>query len=59
MKLSFKFFQSKFSPQCPTDHAALVYIASQVALAVKNPPANAGDTRDATSILGLGRVHGV
>ena len=25
---------------------------------VKNPPANAGDTRDADSILGLGRSRG-
>ena len=29
--------------------------ASQMALVVKNPPANAGDTRDAGSIPGLGR----
>ena len=29
--------------------------ASQVALMVKNLPANAGDIRDAGSILGLGR----
>ena len=29
--------------------------ASQVALVVKNPPANAGDTRDAGLIPGLGR----
>ena len=29
--------------------------ASQVALVVKNPPANAGDTRDAGSVFGLGR----
>ena len=29
--------------------------ASQVALVVKNPPANAGDIRDAGSIPGLGR----
>ena len=26
---------------------------------VKNPPANAGDTRDADSILGLGRSAGI
>ena len=32
--------------------------ASQVALAVKNPPANAGDARDAGSIPGLGRSPG-
>ena len=25
---------------------------------VKNPPANAGDTRDAGSVPGLGRSHG-
>ena len=29
--------------------------ASQVALVVKNLPANAGDVRDESSILGLGR----
>jgi len=29
-----------------------------VALVVKNPPANAGDIRDAGSILGLGRSPG-
>ena len=32
--------------------------ASQVALVVKNPPANAGDTRDGCSIPGLGRSPG-
>ena len=32
--------------------------ASQVALVVKNPPANAGDIRDASSIPGLGRFLG-
>ena len=32
--------------------------ASQVALLVKNLPANAGDARDAGSILGLGRSRG-
>ena len=57
MKLSFRFFQSKFRPQCHTDHVSLVYITSQVVLVVKTPPANAGDTRDATSVPGLGRVH--
>ena len=30
-----------------------VFGASQVALVVKNPPANAGDTRDAGLIPGL------
>jgi len=33
-------------------------VASQVALAVKNLPANAGDARDAGSIPGLGRSPG-
>ena len=32
--------------------------ASQVALVVKNPPANAGEIRDASSIPGLGRSQG-
>ena len=32
---------------------------SQVALVVKNPPANAGDVRDAGSIPGSGRSPGV
>ena len=32
--------------------------ASQVALVVKNPPANAGDIRNAGSIPGLGRSTG-
>ena len=31
---------------------------SQVALVIKNPPANAGDIRDAGSIPGLGRSPG-
>ena len=31
---------------------------SQVVLAVKNPPANAGDTRDAGLMPGLGRSPG-
>ena len=32
--------------------------ASRVVLVVNNPPANAGDLRDADLILGLGRSHG-
>ena len=32
--------------------------ASQVALVVKNPPANAGDIRDMSLISGLGRSPG-
>ena len=34
-------------------------IASQVALVVKNSPANAGDVRDVGSIPGSGRYPGV
>ena len=37
---------------------ALRIQASQAAVVVKNPPANAGDTRDADSIPGLGRSSG-
>ena len=33
--------------------------ASQVALAINNSPANAGDKRDTSSTLGLGRSPGV
>ena len=33
--------------------------ASQVALVVKNPLANVGDIRDASSIPGLGRLPGI
>ena len=33
-------------------------MASQVALVVKNPPANAGDARDEGSIPGSGRFPG-
>ena len=36
----------------------LTYKASQVALVVKNPPANSGDTGDSDSIPGLGISHG-
>ena len=34
------------------------FVASQVAPVVKNPPANAGDARDADSIPGLGGLPG-
>ena len=36
----------------------LYHMASQVALAVKNPPASVGDAIDAGSIPGLGRSTG-
>ena len=32
--------------------------ASQVVMMIKNPPANAGDIRDAGSIPGLGKSRG-
>ena len=41
--------------QSPIFKVLPYYMASQVELAVKNPPANAGDARDAGSIPGLGR----
>ena len=36
----------------------MYFSVSQVVLVVKNPPANAGDIRDAGSIPGLGRFPG-
>ena len=36
-----------------------MYGASQVAVVVKNLPANVGDTRNTDSIPGLGRSHGI
>ena len=38
--------------------ASATYWASPVAQLVKNPCANTGDARDASSILGLGRFPG-
>ena len=46
LKISFIY---SFEPHC---------MASQVALAVKNPPASAGDLRDVGLIPGLGRSSG-
>ena len=40
------------------DHTAKENWASQVALVVKNPPANAGHIRDLGSTPGLGRYPG-
>ena len=37
----------------------MLYWASQVAMVVKNPPADAGDARDAGVILGSRRSPGV
>ena len=39
-------------------HANIKYGASQVALMVKNQPANAGDIKDSGSIPGCGRSPG-
>ena len=44
---------------CMAKRIRYTYIASQVALVVKNPPADAGDTRDVGSIPGLRRSPGV
>ena len=42
----------------PLGRRSRVVEASQVALVVKNPPANAGDIRDAGLVPGLGRYPG-
>ena len=39
-------------------HIHMYFRVSQVSLVVKNPPANAGDIRDAGLIPGLGRSPG-
>ena len=39
-------------------HLTLASVDTQVALVVKNPPANAGDVRDMGSIPGSGRSPG-
>ena len=39
-------------------HGYRINRASQVALVVRNRPANAGDIRDVGSVPGLGRSHG-
>ena len=44
--------------ECAHAHTLTYDQAFQVALVVKNPPANAGDGRDMGSILGLGRSSG-
>ena len=42
----------------PLGRRSRVVEASQVALVVKNPPANAGDIKDAGLVPGLGRYPG-
>ena len=39
-------------------HVLISGTASQVPLVVKNPPANAGDARDTSSITGSGKSPG-
>jgi len=39
-------------------HHTVISWVSQVALGVKNPPVNAGDVKDASSIPGLGKSPG-
>ena len=50
-------FDGKILKNLYTDNVHL-YTDSQVVLVVKNPPANAGDTRDMGSVPGLGRFPG-
>ena len=48
-----------YSPQFGSNQIFLfLFWASQVALVIKNPPANAGDIRDTSSVPGLGRSPG-
>jgi len=50
---------SSFPLEKELDHGPTIYIqASQVPLAVKNLPVNAGDARDTGSIPGSGRYPG-
>ena len=50
----------KFSPLFSAFlFCGFLYLSSQVVLVVKNPPANAGDTRDSGLIPGSGRSPGV
>ena len=46
------------SNQKKAGEATLILLSSQIALVVKNPPANEGDIRDASSIPGSGRSPG-
>ena len=50
---------SSSTGMCTVYHLYIRYRASQVALVVKNLPANAGDIRDAGLTPGLGRSSGV
>ena len=52
------FYQMEPRHQYPCKESANLCRASQMALVVKNLPANAGDVRDVGSISGLGRCRG-
>ena len=54
------FFIANLFPEEFASHMIMMslIIKSQVALVVKSPPANAGDTRDPVSIPGSGRSSG-
>ena len=52
-------FESYISQETLINWHPSNYMASQVVLVVKNPPANVGDARDADSIPGLGKSPGV
>ena len=54
------FFIANLFPEEFAGHMIMMslIIKSQVALVVKSPPANAGDTRDPVSIPGSGRSSG-
>jgi len=49
---------ARFPFQLFSKNDRVLYGASQVVLVVKNPPASAGDVRDAGSIPGSGRSPG-
>ena len=55
---TFPFFSSSPHPTPHWSAPPTPVLASQVALVVKNPPANSGHMRDAVSILGSGRSPG-
>ena len=59
VSLAFKVgFSPAESPEKPQFLLIYFYIASQVALVIKNPPASAGNIRDVGSVSGLGRSPG-
>ena len=58
LQTSFQFSLEPYGCAHNSRTAVILYQASQVALGVKNPPANAEDIRDVSSIPGLGRSPG-